>query len=146
MVSDLAILLVCSIVCESDKELTTRVGEEGIINISLNIFLSPSLTGLPLSMDGGNLLLEVSANVKVLPERLTICWVISSSVVLLSSIVSEWNTTRCEGKGDTRSESNLIVVLVHKALVVVVVNKYSKHINILEVSIFDIVSISDVVH
>ena len=68
MVSDLAILLVSGIICESDKELTTRVGEEGIINISLDIFLSPSLTGFPLSMYGGNLLLEVSTNVKVLPE------------------------------------------------------------------------------
>jgi hypothetical protein len=107
MVGDLTVLLV-SAVGESDKEFSSGVSIEGVVNISLNLGLVPDLALASLGMDGGDLLVEVRVGVIVLPERLTVLGVISSTVVLLRTVVGEWNTTGGQGEGNGRFEFDIL--------------------------------------
>ena len=87
MVSDLALL--STRVGESDKELATRVGVEGVVGVALDLLLVPDLRGLALGVDLGDDLIEVRGGVHVLPERLTVVGVVATSIVLLSTVVGE---------------------------------------------------------
>lgn len=91
MISDLTLLSVTG-VGKSNEELTTGVGVEALVGVALNLFVVPDLGSLSLGVDLANLLVEVGASVHVLPKRLTVVGIGTSTVVLFGTIV---------GKGDT---------------------------------------------
>ena len=146
LVGHLDVLLVGG-VGQGNEELTTRVGVEVVIDISLNLLLVPDLGGLTLGVDGGDLLVEIGVGVVGLPEGLTVLWVSSASIVLLSTVVGEWDTAGGKGEGHSRLESSLVVgVSVQESWVVVVVNEDSEEVDILEVAVLSVVAVPEVIH
>ena len=135
-------------VCQGNKELTTRVGKEIVGDVALHVWIIPNLAGLPLSMDLCNQVVEVSIGlVKHLPEGLTVVGVIASSIILLSSIVGEGDTTRGKSEYLSLLQTCLVVRMAIKETgVVMIVNKDAERVDVLKVGLFLIVAISDAVH
>ena len=146
MVRHLDLLSVPS-VSESHKEFATGESVEVVIYIPLDLLVLPDLTGFALGMDLCDHLVQVRASVHVLPEGLTVLRICSSSVVLLSTIVGEWDTSGGQREGHSLLETNFIVsMVVQESWVVMVVNEDTEGINVLEVLLFLIVPVLDVVH
>jgi len=133
MVGDLA-LLGASVVGEGNEELSTRVCEEAVINVALDLRLVPDLGCNTLSVGLGNHLIEVTGGVHVLPEGLAVVGVIATSVVLLSTVVGERDTTTCQGEDLSLLKTSLVTaVSVQETSVVVVVHEHTKGVDVAEV-------------
>lgn len=87
-------MLLCGDVGQTSHENTTRETIEVLRVVTINIALLPNLellTVLVYSLDNE---VEVRILVHRLPKRLSICRVSTSTVILFSTIVNKWNTTR----------------------------------------------------
>ena len=145
-VSDLALLRVTR-VGKSNEELTTGVGVEAIVGVALNLVVVPDLGSLSLGVDLANHLVEVGASVHVLPKRLTVVGIGTSTVVLLSTIVGEGDTSGSESEGLGRLEAGLVATMVAKETsVIVIVNEDTESADVLEMARLLIVSVLDLVH
>lgn len=98
------------------------------------------------SVDLGSHLIDVGVGVHVLPEGLSVLWIVSTIVVLFGTVVVEWDTSSGQSEGKSRFESRIVVELVLESSVIVVVDKDTKGINILEFTVFLSKSVFDVVH
>ena len=146
MVGDLA-LLGSPVVGEGDEELATRVSEEAVIDVALNVALVPDLGGLPLGVDLGNDLIEVRGRVHVLPDGLAIVRVVTAGIVLLSSVVGEGDTSAGQGEDLSLSQAGLVAaVAVQETSVVVVIDEDTECVNVLEVAALLVVSVPDAIH
>lgn len=76
-----------------------------------------------------------------MPEGLSITWIITSRVGLLTSIVVKWNTLGCQSEDEGISKHVFVVKLVQESSVVVVVNEKTKSIKVLEMSLLLLVSL-----
>lgn len=88
--------LVIVSVCGGHKELTSLEGVEVVSDISLLEWMVPDSHVLSSTVDGSGHLVDVRVGVHVLPQRLSISWVVATTVLLLTTIVVEWNTLSCE--------------------------------------------------
>lgn len=91
MVSNSSVLFVGR-VGQSDEEFTTRESVEALIGVSLDVLLLPNLVSLSGFVDLRDLDVEITGSVHVLPERFSVCWIITTGVVLFATVVNEWNT------------------------------------------------------
>ena len=92
-------LLLVSRVGEGNKEVTSVIGIDVIGNPLLILSVVPDAVSFSGSVDLCGHLIDVRIGVHVLPERLSVVWIVSTSVVLFGTIVVEWNTSSCESKG-----------------------------------------------
>lgn len=138
-------LLVVVRVGDGDQEFTSGEGIESVVRVSLDVLLVPDLHGLSGGVDLGHLLVDVAVGVHGLPEGLSVLWVVSTRVVLLTSVVEEWDTLGGEGEGKGRLEGGSVVVLVQESGVVVVVDEDSQGGKVLEGTL-SVVSVFDLVH
>jgi len=81
-----------------------------------------------------------------LPERLSVSWVVATSVGLLRTIVVEGNTTGGKSEDEGRLELGLVVELVEETGVIVVVDEDTESIEISEVRTLLLISVLDAVH
>ena len=66
---------------------------------------------------------------------------------MLSSVISEGDTTRSQSEYLSLSQSCLVVLItIQEASVVMIVNKHAESVNVLEMTGFLVVAISDAVH
>ena len=134
-------------VSESNEEFATGECVEVVIDVSLDLLILPDFTGFTLGMDLCDHLVQVRLGVHILPERLTVLRICSSSVVLFSAIVGEWNTSGGQREGHSLLETNFVIpMVVQESRVVVVVDEDTQGINILEMLLFLVVPVLDVVH
>jgi hypothetical protein len=107
----------------------------------------PDLGLLTLSVHLSDDLIKVGISVHGLPERLTVLGVVSTTVVLLSAVVDEWDTTTSQREDDSVAELGVTAtVIVEETRVIVVVNEKTKSINVLEVGLFSVVTLLEVSH
>lgn len=106
----------------------------------------PDLMGLSSSVDLGSHGVDWGAGVHVLPERLSVVWIITTGVVLFRTVVVEWNTSSGQSEGEGSLEVLIVVELILESGVIVVVNEDTEGINVLEFAIFFSESVFDVVH
>jgi len=91
-------------------------------------------------------LVNISVGVHVLPERLSVLWVVTTSVGLLRAIIIEWNTSGGESKNKRVFEHLLVVVLVQESGIVVVIDEDTKSAWVSEFLVYLINSVSDTLH
>lgn len=91
-------------------------------------------------------LVEVSGGVHILPEGLSVSWVVATSVGLLRSIVVEWDTLSSQSEHKSSSEHIWVIVLIQESGVVVVVNEDTKSIKVLEMTLLLLPSSRDLLH
>jgi len=91
-------------------------------------------------------LVNVRVGVHVLPERLSVLWVVTTSVGLLRAIVIEWNTSGGESKNKRVFEHLLVVVLVQESGIVVVIDEDTKSGWVSELLVDLADSVSDSLH
>ena len=106
----------------------------------------PDLMGLSSSVDLGGHGVDWGAGVHVLPEGLSVVWIITTGVVLFRTVVVEWNTSSGQSEGEGSLEVLIVVELILESSVIVVVNEDTEGINVLEFAIFFSESVFDVVH
>ena len=85
----------------------------------------PDLVLLSGSVDGLNEGVDIALCVEVVPEGLSVAWVISTCVLLLTTVVDEGDTSCGEGESKRTLEGRDIVVVVEEPSVVVVVNEHT---------------------
>jgi hypothetical protein len=106
----------------------------------------PDLMSFSSSVDLGGHLIDIGVGVHVLPERLSVLWIVSSRVVLFRTIVIEWDASSGQSEGKSRFETGVIVELVLESSVIVVIDEDTKGINIFEFTIFLGKSVFDAIH
>jgi hypothetical protein len=132
---------------QANKELTARKSVEVLGSVSFDPLLVPDLRVLALSVDLGDDLVETAVGVHVLPERLAVLGVVATTVVLLSTVVDEWDTTTGQGEHDSVVELSVGATMVVKETgVIVIVNEKTEGIDIGEVGFLSIVSLLDLSH
>ena len=131
---------------QSDEQVTSSEGVEVVGGVFLLERLFVTFSLFSSLVDSSGLLIKVRAGVHVLPERLSIVWIVTTGIGLLTTVVVEWNTSGSHGEPKSTGEHVLVVELVQESSVVVVVNEDTKGIDILEVGLFFLVSVLDVVH
>ena len=92
MIADESLDSSSDLICETDQELTSRVSIELIVDVSLNLSLTPDLKLLSCGIYFSDELVHVGIAIEVSPKNLPVLRIISSSKVLLSSVVNDWNT------------------------------------------------------
>jgi len=117
-----------------------------VIRVSLDVILFPNLVCLSGSVDLVDLLVEITGGVHVLPERLTVVGVVTTTVVLLTTVVNERNTLGSEREDDSGREVGMVAVRVEESGVVMVINEDTKRMEILEVLAFSVVAVLNLVH
>lgn len=117
-----------------------------VVSIGFSVGMVPNLGVFPCLVDLGNLLVERRLGVEVVPEHFSVLRVITTSEVLLRTVVNEWDSSAGHRENDRTGEGNMVTIAVQEASVVVIVNKYSKSIDVFEFSILLVVSVSDVLH
>ena len=116
---------------QSDEELTTREGIEVVVDVSLDLLLVPDSTGLSLSVNSGDSLVEVSVCLHVLPERLSVVGVVAASVVLLRAVIGEGDSASSEGENLSLLQAvGVVTISVQEASVVVVIDEHTKGVNV----------------
>lgn len=146
MVSYLIRLLASSIrYC--NQELAARIGVEVLGCVAFGPGLVPDCRGFALSVDLCDDLVEITGSVHVLPQRLAILGVVSTTVVLLGSIVNKWYTKTGQREDCCVSKLGVLAtVVVQKSSIVVVVNEKSKCAQVFEVGSLGVVSGLNVAH
>jgi len=129
-----------------DKELASLEGVEIVLDISLFVWMIPNGLVLSSTVDGSGHLVDVRVGVHVLPQRLSVSWIVATTVLLLTTIVVEWNTLGGECESKCTLEHSDIMVRVEESSVVVVVNENTESIHVLKVALLFVKSILDVVH
>jgi len=142
---DLTCLLVFG-VGESNKELSSRESVKRIVSVSLNMGLFPDFRILSSWVNLSDLLVKRRLSVEVVPQGLSVVWIITSAKELLRSIVDEWNTSAGHREDNGAGESDMVSVVVQETSVVVVINKDSQGINVFEFALLLLVSSTDIVH
>lgn len=89
---------------------------------------------------------DSGVGVHVLPERFSVVWIITTSVVLLGTVVVEWDSSCGQSESECSFEVLVIVELILESSVIVVVNENTQCIDVLEFTIFLSKSVFDVVH
>jgi hypothetical protein len=117
-----------------------------VVSIGFSVGMVPNLGVFPCLVDLGNLLVERRLGIEVVPEYFSVLRVITTSVVLLRSVVNEWDSSAGHRENDRTGEANMVTVAVQEASVVVIVYENSKSINVFEFSILLVVSVSDALH
>jgi len=146
MISDFVVLLVGGI-GQSDKEFTTGVGVEVCRCVTFDPSLVPNLRLFSLSVYLRNYLVKITLSIHRLPERLSVGGVSSSRIILLSAIVDKRNTSSSKRKNCSVSELCFFTtIVVQETRIVVIVNKNSKCVNILEVGRFGIIPSFNLIH
>jgi hypothetical protein len=106
--------------------------------------LAPNLRLFTLTVDFRDNLVEVAVRVHSLPERLTVCGVISTRVVLLSTVVDEGDTTASQGENSSAAELGIFTgVVVKETSIIVIVHEETESIDIVEVGSLSIVAALD---
>lgn len=134
-------------VSQRNQEFAARESVKVGTRVALNPLFVPNLRFLSLSIDLGNNLIQVTVSVHVVPERFTVRWVVSTAVVLLGTVVNEWDTSGGE-REDGRGGELLVLALmvVQETSVVVVVNEDSESVNVVEVIFFSVVARLNLAH
>ena len=92
-------------------------------------------------------LIKVRIGVHRLPERFTVLRIVSTTVVLFSTVVDEWDTATSQGEDDSVAELGVAAsVVVEETSVIVIVNEETEGINVLEVGLFSVVTLLEVSH
>lgn len=131
---------------KGDEHFTSIESVEVVSNVFLFKWVAPGFSGLSSSIDSGSLFVADGAGVHILPKRLSILWVITTSVVLFGTIVVEWDTSGSLSEEESVSEHLLVTVAIQESGVVVVVDEDTESINVIEVGSFFFVSILDSIH
>jgi len=97
-------------------------------------------------VDGSGHLVDVRVSFHVLPQRLSVLWIIATSICLLTTVVVEWNTPGGERECESTLEHGDIMVWVEETSIVVIVYEDTKSVNIFEVALLLFKSILDLVH
>ena len=93
-----------------------------------------------------NKLVSLRVCFHVSPKRLSIVGVISSTIVLFTAIVNKWNSLTEDGEHNGILKSLMVAEVVQEPSIVVVVHKNTQSIHVLEVVLFIIQSVPDIVH
>lgn len=139
-------LLIVSRVGQSNEEVTSVVSIDIVGNPFLILAVVPDLVSLSGSVNLLSHLINIRVGVHILPERFSVVWIITTSVVLFRTIIVEWNTSSSQSESKSRFETMVIVELVLESSVVMVINEKTKSINIFEFTVFFSKSIFEVVH
>lgn len=115
--------------------------------VSVNPFFVPDFLLLSLFIHALDDQVEVAIGVHVVPEGLTVLRVRTPIVVLLGTVVNEWDTSGGE-REDGRGGELLVLALmvVQETSVVVVVNEDSESVNVVEVIFFSVVARLNLAH
>lgn len=136
-----------SLVCQSHEEVASVEAEDVVQNVSFFLRVLPNLMSFSGVVDGFDELIDLTVCVHALPQGLSVLWVVSATVPLLTSVVEEGDTSSSQGKGKCSLElSSLGAVVVKESSVVVIVNEQTEGINVLELGCFLVESISNVEH
>lgn len=117
-----------------------------VVSIGFSVGMVPNLGVFPCLVDLGNLLVERRLGIEVVPEHFSVLRVFTTSVVLLRSVVHEWDSSAGHRENNSTGEANMVTVVVQEARSVVIVYEYSKSIDVFEFFILLVVSVSDVLH
>lgn len=132
---------------KSNEELATGEGVEVLGSVALYPILFPNGTLFTLSIDLGDDLVKITGGVHVLPKRLAVCRVVATRVILLSTVVNEWDTETSQRENSSSAETLLVATVVaHEARVVVVINEKTEDAQVLEVALLSSVSILNIAH
>jgi len=145
MVGYLARLLVLRI-GESDHELSSGEGIEAIVSVAFDLRLVPDLGVLPVLIDLSNLPVKRSLSVETSPQRLSVFGVVTTTEILLRTIVDKWDSSAGHGEDNSAGEADMVTIVVEEASVVMVVDKDSKSVDVLELAVFLLVPVFDVCH
>jgi len=141
----LELLIVCR-VGQSNEEVTSVVSVDIVGNPFLILTVVPDLVSLSGSVNLLSHLINIRVGVHVLPERFSIVWIVTTSVVLFRTIVIEWDTSSSQSESKSRFETMVVVELILESSIVVVINEKTKSVNIFEFTVFFSKSIFKVVH
>jgi hypothetical protein len=133
-------------ISESDQEVSSREGIEVVVNVSLNVLLIPNFVSFSSINKSFDEIILRAFGVHVSPERFSVSWVTSTSIVLFTAIVDNGDTSGCDGEDESIFEPLSVAVTIEEPGVVMIVNKDTESINIFEFRCFLGISISDVVH
>jgi hypothetical protein len=131
---------------QGNEEVSSGEGVEVVLDVFLLNLAVPDRVSLSCSVNSRSESIDVRAGIHVLPEWLSVLWIVSASVSLLTTIVVEWDTSWSKGEEESILEHSLVVVLVQESSIVVVVDEDTKGIDIFEVWVFLLESVFDSIH
>lgn len=106
----------------------------------------PDLRVFPSLVYLGDLLVESRLRVEIVPERLAVVRISTSSIVLLRAIVHERDASAGHREDYSSCKGDVVSIVMQEARVVVIVNEHSKSINVLEFVLLLIVPVSNIGH
>lgn len=119
-------------VSDSNQELASSENVDVVISPFLRE--TSSVCSLCLSGSVGSLdeLVDFMVLVQVVPQRLSVAWVVAASKGLLATVVEEGNTSGSEREEKSALEESQVALLMEESCVIVVVNEEAKCVNISE--------------
>jgi hypothetical protein len=131
---------------KSNEEVSSGEGIESIICPFLLVFLRWNILSLSGSIDLLCELEDIVSLVKVVPHSLSVIWITSSRKSLFTSIVIKGNTSGSKSESECALEEFLISISVKESCVIMVIDKNTESINIIEFAFFFSPSLGDPLH
>jgi hypothetical protein len=125
--------LAVNLVCDSNEEFATSESIESIVNPFFLERIVVYLLGFTSTIDCLSKLENVVVSVEVSPHNFSVIRIITTSKALFTTIIVEGDTSCCKCKSQSTLEESLISITIKESSVIVIVNKNTKCINILEV-------------
>lgn len=145
-VRDILVDLTVSIVGQCNEELSTSECVQGVIDPLFCEWVVVALLGLSSFVNGLDKFEYVMVAVEVSPHDFTVVGVVTATKGLLATVVEEWNTSGSQSESKCTLELSMVSVGVKESWVVVVVDEKSKCVNISEVLVVGVPSVSNVSH
>jgi len=131
---------------KGNEHVTSLESIQVVKNVLLLKWMFVALSLLSSLVNLSSHLVEGGLGVHILPKGLSVVWIVTSRVALLTTVVVEWDTSGGHSEDESISKHGVVIVLVQESSVVVVVNENTERVEVLEVRLFLLPSALDVLH